>query len=468
MRSKLANTEAAKFAVEHEREQLRVEKMKLENQRLFRSLSDEAASAFVLVPSFIIFSMIGGKVGAGLGALPPGTALVQRGSISPSAHSSPFRRPVMGARLSMPSKNSYQRKGLKIPLQPLRPLEPADDPSNSQYIPDRDLVRITSLPGFDSPPERAVWSSLAPAPETDGSSSGILPWPRRAVGTREERGLANLKARFSELENQLVEKSREAIDIRAQLHETQQSLFNAKNQTAKLENLIVARTAEEAGQAQKLKFASDLIMKVTAENEKLRNLIREVGRTASNIVKEKKVARYLREDIEMAISCEVGRRILRHDLAGAVGQGEFVQRLSERHAIAVARWEARRQMMLEEERQRAFLVLQSMKLIDTKIEREGAPHPSSPRDTPQPPGISRVYWPHPSVLVKSEAPAGGTRGRNRIRRRMPDYYSSTMSSASVPSVEEGFVRANAHHQTIGKTLAAGVVALPLRYNECDD
>jgi hypothetical protein len=464
MRSKLANTEAAKFAVEHEREQLRVEKMQLENQRLFQSLSDDAGNALTAIPPFVIFSIIGGRVDARLTALPPGTKLVRRESISPSGHPRPsvaFRKTIGGSLSFMTVNNSHHNRGVKKPLQPLRQLEPADDPSNSHYIPDGDLVKVTPLPVFDIPPDRAVLGSVAPAGETDGSWSGISPRSRRTVAGRDNRLLANLKTRFSELENQLVEKSRETIDMRTQLHEAQQSLFNARNQTAKLEKLIVARTAEEAGRAQKLKFASDLIMKVTADNERLRNLIRELGRAASSIVKEKKIAQYLHEDIEMATSSELGSRILKHDLTGVARGNEFLQRLAERHAISVARWEAKRQMMLEEERKKTFLVLQSMKLISTKIEQETTLHTPSPRETAQQSRVSRAYWPNPSMLVKSEAPARGARERYRIGRSMPDYYYSTASSASVPSVDEGFVRANAHQQTIGKTLAAGVIALPL-------
>jgi hypothetical protein len=198
MRSKLANTEAAKFAVEHEREQLLIEKMQLENQRLFQSLSDDAGNTLTAIPPFVIFSIIGGRVDSGLTPLPPGTKLVPRESILPSGHagSSVTFRKTVGASLSFITvNNSHHNRGVKKPLQPLRQLEPADDPSNPHYIPDGDLVKVTPLPVFDIPPDRAVLGSVAPAPGTDGSWSGMSPRSRRTVAGRDDRLLANLKTR---------------------------------------------------------------------------------------------------------------------------------------------------------------------------------------------------------------------------------------------------------------------------------
>ena len=172
--------------------------------------------------------------------------------------------------------------------------------------------------------------------------------------------LTALKNRIEALENILQNKSHQVLNGKDKEHALNQALFRLTTDYGKMErefnkmNVIIKQYKE------KISDSLALIQRLTAENDELRQLLKEARKVSiANEMFSKRTT-----DQEFAQVEELKRkRLLRSAYqTSSLENDDF---LSRQEAAAI-RWQRKREIMQERERNRMYNVLRAMRLIDKK------------------------------------------------------------------------------------------------------
>ena len=172
--------------------------------------------------------------------------------------------------------------------------------------------------------------------------------------------LTVLKNRIEALEAILQNKSHQVLNGKDKEHALNQALFRLTSDYGKMEREFTKMNVINNQYKEKISDSLALIQRLTAENDELRQLLKEARKTSiANEMFSKRSA-----DQEFAQVEELKRRKIIHSAyqTGSLANDDF---LSRQEAAAI-RWQRKREIIQERERNRMYNVLKAMHLTENK------------------------------------------------------------------------------------------------------
>jgi hypothetical protein len=262
-----------------------------------------------------------------------------------------------------------------------------------------------------------------------------------------KKTISNLISRLRIMEEHTAAKSRELIEKRDQMQEVQQQLFIANGTIASLEARLQLHTREVQANRGEVDAALKLVTRLSFENERLKALMAHASRAVSSTIAADKIMKMAGEESEAAVSGELRNRMLLYSVRG-VADSVHLKSLAARHALAIAKWEGKRRMLIEWQRRQAISVLAAMDLLrkDLMVAEVGI--------VQNEPGFK-------VTSVKFVSQPERTQNEPRNKGRTWDGARRVGKNSSLPTIDEAVVTANAHVQTLGRSLQAGLVSTPI-------
>ena len=351
--------------------------------------------------------------------------------------------------------NAIKNVSLKKPLEPLKVMEARTKKSQEEFttlqpvINDKNLVYVRALKKSTGGRRHDATQSTINVPTSvlgDGSYFTSHPITGKVI---ENQTVINLKQRIQQLESSLHGKVQEFDATREELHKVQQLLLESESSYSQLKRELRIRNAENNASKERINTSVVLITKLSTENERLRRLLKELTDATKDAAKHARIARYMKEDADFSAIGESRNRALLREVH-QYGCSENSRRLAARHALAIARWEGRRQFLMQQEREHTMAVLRAMNLISDqfKVDIPVAVQPPEQPKKEQAPLIKVTTF--------------GRQPEKRKERRQYPAPPPISTSPSMPTVDEAVKIAAKHNQRLPMKLRFGVVGRPIK------
>jgi hypothetical protein len=370
--TELKQAEALAASLQNKLDLAELEHQKLQDTIAVKELENLRSYAFVA--PFVVFDFWPSR--APLSIQPLAHSVVERVRVKITAHSpkivnpgtTPAPAPV---RSSTPA---VHRRAFPEPIRPLAAL-----PAPHETAPSTTTAPDGALPA--GVPQTAGRPMSVPPVYESQQRPSVHRDPFLSVAVY-ERTVAKVRKQVQRLETLLGVRIHEVIDLRDRYLKAKSTMTDAlfKEQTASRD--LRKANANIQDLETQLNDAYAVINRRDAEIRRLTKLLREVSQKVQPFVVQHLVHKMTQDERNAAVLKEYRRRVAQLDISGApaavlskYSMSPGMKSLIERQARAIDIWNARKNILMEQERAQLIVVLQGMRLALPE-------QPSSPAETP--------------------------------------------------------------------------------------
>lgn len=173
-----------------------------------------------------------------------------------------------------------------------------------------------------------------------------------------------LKRRIVNLSNQLQLKSEDYVKCISQQRELYQNLLQASKEFTFLQRECNRTQANFETEKRKNQRNSELIRELSRDNTQLRQLLAELSNARAQLAMNAQLANIKRDDVNHLLIDEAKVRMNLYGVNPNPQVAITLRRWSERQATNAARWELKRNKLLQDEREHLMRALDALRTLD--------------------------------------------------------------------------------------------------------